>query len=294
MIKNLILSGGAFRCCSHIGCVKYLEEHDVLKNITSFIGTSAGSIIACLLCLGFTSTEMTLVLNEFFQMQEECPPDLENILNLYYTMGLSDGQLITMFINRMIQKKVKDYNATQPMTFIQLAKHTGKNLVVYACKLPTLDKAYFSVDTTPDLEIALAIRASCSLPFIFTPITINNDMYIDAGIINNFPHDYVSNNKLKDTLGIHIKGSDKHKALPENLNIMSYMRIILNGMMQKLNASYGEAPSSVMVIQITQDDSDGFDINFDMSTCTFRISKEKVNALIEEGYNCISKKFQIS
>lgn len=289
MIKNLILSGGAFRCCSHIGCVQFLEEKGTMHNIDTFIGTSAGAIVACLLCMGFTSSEMADAIWELISMQAECPPDIENILNIYYSMGLSNGELIIKFIRKMIKRKIKGMDR-DTVTFSDFAKHTGKNLVVLACKLPNLDKVYFSVDNYPDLDVITAIRASCSLPFIFTPITIQGDVYIDAGIINNFPHDYVKDNKLKDTLGIHIRGSSM-PVLPDTLNLLSLMRTILDAMMRKLNTSYGDIPKSVTVVDIHQENSDGFDIHFDMSSCAFKINKEKVTELIELGYNKIKAVF---
>lgn len=293
MIKNLILSGGAFRCCSHIGCVRYLEEKGSMQSIDTFIGTSAGAIVACLLCMGFKSSEMEEAIWELIGMQSECPPDIENILNIYYSMGLSDGELVRMFIRKMLKKKVKRETVEKEgMTFLEFAKYTGKNLVVLACKLPDLEKVYFSVDNYPDLDIVTAIRASCSLPFIFTPITIQGDVFIDAGIINNFPHDYVKNNKLKDTLGIHIRGASM-PVVPDKLNLLSLIRTILDAMMRKLNTSYGDIPASVTVVEIHQENTDGFDIHFDMSSCAFKINKEKVGELIELGYGKIKAVFEL-
>lgn len=289
MIKNLILSGGAFRCCSHIGCIQYLEEHNMLKPIMTFIGTSAGSLVCLCLCLGMSSTQIREAIFDFIALQHDCPPNIENILNLYYTLGIDDGSIIVRFVELMLTRK---YN-TRSMTFIEFAKASGKNLVVYASKLPTLDTMYFSLDTTPDIDVGIAIRASCSLPIIFTPVQIGTQIYIDPGLVSNFPYDYIEKNRLKDTLGIQIKGG--HPIVNEKMNIVVYMRCILDALMKKANiATSCHVPSCLTVVDLLQDGSDGFDINFDITSCTFAVSKEKVQTYIDIGYKRISEVLQSS
>lgn len=286
MIKNLILSGGAFKCCSHIGCIQYLEEQNALQYIDTFIGTSAGSLVCLCLCLGFSSIQIREAIKDFIVLQKDCPPDIDTVLNLYYTMGLLDGKIIFKFVERLLQKRAKVSN----MSFLEFTKLTGKNFIVYSAKLPNLETTYFSVDTTPDLDIATAIRASCSLPIIFTPVKIGDNLYIDSGMVANFPHDYVKNNKLKDTLGIHIK-SEMKTIMPDKLNVVTMMRMVLDSMMKKANESNGHIPKCMTHVEIVQPDCDGFEVNFDVTTCSFNISDEKINKYIEFGYTRIKQVF---
>jgi NTE family protein len=36
-------------------------------------------------------------------------------------------------------------------------------------------------------DLALAVKASSSIPIVFPPIEVNGDLYCDGGVINNFP-----------------------------------------------------------------------------------------------------------
>ena len=45
MIKNLVLSGCGVKIFLYLGILKYLDEINILKNITRYVGCSAGSLI---------------------------------------------------------------------------------------------------------------------------------------------------------------------------------------------------------------------------------------------------------
>lgn len=287
MIKNLILSGGALRSCSHIGCIKYLEEQNALDSIDTFIGTSAGSLVSFCVCLGMKSNDMRVALKEFIHLQKECPPNIDNLLNIFYTMGATDGEVLLKFVSKQLQKYAKVNN----MSFIEFAKFSGKNFVVYAARLPTLDSVYFSVDTTPDLDIATAIRASCSLPLVFTPVRIKDDIFIDAGLVYNFPFDYVKKNRLHDTLGVNIR-SNPSKETPKDLNIGTLFRMIIDALMRKANQAHGDVPDCMTIIDITMDDSDGLEINFDLSQCAFQIPDDTINDYIDLGYRKMKETYE--
>jgi len=50
-IRQLTLGGIGFLMPVQIGCVKYLEEAGILKDIDLFVGSSSGSIISLLTCM---------------------------------------------------------------------------------------------------------------------------------------------------------------------------------------------------------------------------------------------------
>jgi predicted acylesterase/phospholipase RssA len=196
--------------------------------------------------------------------------------------------MINMFVHRAIKKKFKK----ESMTFLEFIKATGKNFIVCAARIPSLENVYFSADATPDVDIALAIRASCSLPFIFTPVEIGNHIYIDAGLVHNFPCDILQENTLKDTLGINIKGSSKYECDLNKLTMPIFLRIIFDSMMRRLNSSHGAPPPCITVVEIAPPNTDGFDIHFDMETCTFKIPENKIKEYTDFGYACIKKNFE--
>ena len=52
MINNIVFSGGGIKGLIFIGCLKYLEENNLLKNIKAISGTSIGGVFSFLLNIG--------------------------------------------------------------------------------------------------------------------------------------------------------------------------------------------------------------------------------------------------
>jgi NTE family protein len=53
--KNLVLEGGGIRGMAYSGAIKVLDEKGVLPQIEKVAGTSAGSIVALLISLGYSA-----------------------------------------------------------------------------------------------------------------------------------------------------------------------------------------------------------------------------------------------
>jgi predicted acylesterase/phospholipase RssA len=68
-----------------------------------------------------------------------------------------------------------------------------KDLLVTGVRRDTGELEIFSAATTPDVEIALACRASASIPVVFKPVTINGHKYVDGGYRDNIPRKYFGN-----------------------------------------------------------------------------------------------------
>ncbi len=65
-----------------------------------------------------------------------------------------------------------------------------KDLVITATNRATGELTIFDARKTPDVEIALACRASASIPIVFEPVTINGVEYVDGGYRDNLPQKY--------------------------------------------------------------------------------------------------------
>ena len=48
---------------------------------------------------------------------------------------------------------------------------------------------YFSADTTPNMRVARAVRASSSIPFVFAPVQHDGHVYVDGGLMRRVPID---------------------------------------------------------------------------------------------------------
>lgn len=272
MYTSIVIAGGAMKAMACIGVTKYLEEQGIMKSIKNFVGTSAGSIICLTMILGYSSQEIKKVIIEILADDEATKFDIEKIFDILTTYGMNDGSGLEKGIKKILYKKYH----LEDITFIDLAKASGKNLVVCVSNLTKESCEYFSVDTTPNLSVIKAIIASCSIPILFQPIEINSCLYVDGGLYNNFPINYFSDHKLRDILGINIvfKKYQKHDTFGK------YLRFLFNSMLDKSNENITNNKDKNIVTLEFEDE----EVWFTFDDVKIKLSENKLEEYINIGY----------
>jgi len=250
---KMVVAGGAIRTFASIGTIKYLEEQDLINTIKHFVGTSAGSVICLFLVLGYTSSEIFDFIIANFKRDEIASIKIEDVFQIINNYGLNLGANISTFVATMLHQKIK----VKDITFLELAKHTGNNLVVCVANLTKQQEEYWSVDTTPNMSVIKAIKTSCSLPILFTPTKHNGDLYIDGGIYNNFPIHYfydnmhTSNDGIKDIIGINITSSPPNN----NDDFVSYISMLFHTIISRLTKPFhSNLQNNVVTIEFSDED----------------------------------------
>jgi NTE family protein len=199
LFDTLVFSGGGLRGFTYIGSLKALEEYDILKNIKTYAGSSIGALMAAVVAVGYTSGELhDFILH--FDYKDVKDISLFNFIKNY---GIDSGNRIQLFIRLLLKKKTE----FDDLTFLELYEKTGRNLIITATCLNDRKLELLDYQKTPNLSIAKAIRMSISLPFVLQPVSHNDKMYIDGGLLNNFPiHIFDHNQKI---LGIEISDNKK-------------------------------------------------------------------------------------
>lgn len=155
----LMLSGGASFGIYHLGVIKALLEQNLMPRIIS--GSSMGAIVAGAACTK-TDSELSnfFAAPEFIHRVAIKPNDLSNILEAGSI--LNPEQLM-----EHIQNNVGDY------TFKEAYEKTGRtlNISVSATRKRQRPRV-LNHFTTPNLLIKYSILASCALPGIFPPVTL--------------------------------------------------------------------------------------------------------------------------
>ncbi len=191
--STLVLSGGGVRGVAYVGVFKKLQEMDILQNIKTVCGVSIGSIFGLLHIIGYTSDELReeLLRTDFMAFKST------SIKHLSSYFGIDSGKGIIKWVEVMMEKK----GFPKTINFEQLYKRTGKDLQVLATQLNTYQLVKFTFDSFPKLKVIKAIKMSISLPLIFAATRYNGNIYVDGGIMNNYPIDLFSNS-LENVLGI--------------------------------------------------------------------------------------------
>ena len=74
-----------------------------------------------------------------------------------------------------------------------------KDLIITATNKGTGELKIFNATETPDVEIALACRASAAIPIVLRSTEIDGVKYVDGGYVDNIPQRYFSKNGLKQS-----------------------------------------------------------------------------------------------
>lgn len=158
MKTGIVLSGGGVRGVAHIGVLKALDELGVTIDCIS--GTSAGALAGALYAQGIKpDTIFELIKGMRF---------LNSVRPAWARTGLlnMDG------IKELLQKNIpiNNFNSLRiPLT-------------VAATDIRKGQVHYFS-----EGELIEAILASCSIPAIFNPVSLNGNLYVDGGLVDNLP-----------------------------------------------------------------------------------------------------------
>lgn len=157
---TLVLSGGGARGIAHIGVIEELVKLNV--NIASISGTSMGALIGGIYAVG--------KLEEFKQwMLKVNRTKIFKLIDFSFsTQGLVKGERIFNEIKEFITDvNIEDLPIKYTATAFDIAN--GREVV--------FDKG----------SLYNAIRASISIPTIFTPLTLGDSVFIDGGVVNNIP-----------------------------------------------------------------------------------------------------------
>lgn len=180
--KTLILSGGSFGGIATIGAIYELYNLNQHKDLSMFIGTSIGSIIAYLLIIGYTPLDL---------LQIVCHSDLLSGLkdiklgNFIKGKGLANFGTIASQLEELTIKKIGRY-----LLMKDIFQVFHKELVIITYNLTENKTEYITSDTHPDLPVIIALRMSCNIPILFDRFYYNFCEYVDGGTSNNFAIDY--------------------------------------------------------------------------------------------------------
>jgi NTE family protein len=153
---GLALGSGGPKGLSHIGIIKVLEENNI--PIDFIAGSSIGSVIG-----GFYAATKDIKKIEEIALSNNWRQTLSLFFDPSLRQGFVSGRKIRNFIENIIGKiNFKDLKI--PLSVVTTDIKTGEAVVI--------DKG----------EVALAIRASSSIPLIFKPAKLNNRLLVDGGL----------------------------------------------------------------------------------------------------------------
>ncbi len=155
---GIVLSGGGIRGIAHLGVLKACTNAGI--QFTHISGTSAGSIAGAFYAAGIDPENSLGII-------------IKTNLLRYLRPALGSLGLINI---ENINNILKDYFPEDKIESLKIP------LTICATNFSEGNITYFT-----EGPLIRSLLASSCIPGIFKPIMIENQMYVDGGILNNFP-----------------------------------------------------------------------------------------------------------
>jgi NTE family protein len=206
---GLVLEGGGALGLAHIGVLQWLYQHHVPVDLVA--GTSMGGLVGGIYATGRSPQEIQQLIQKVnwdqalsgelpfrdlsYRRKEdeiEFPTRIEFGLRhgVQLPAGFNSGQQVSFILDNVSlpYSQIKSFNdLPTPFACVATELNTGKQHVFH------------------DGSLALALRATMSLPGIFTPVTSGKNVYADGGLLNNLPVDVAQGMGAQLTIAVYLR-----------------------------------------------------------------------------------------
>lgn len=236
-----------------LGALAELQRAGWLHGVRRFAGTSVGAVLATVLAI---DADVERVFQRHVQNFRYAASI--DVGSLDKTFGLDTGDGLRAWIDVVLR---------EPITFAEVKVKHGSTLLVCASNLNTRRSVVFGPDTHPDMDVARALRMSCSVPLYFAATTYENELYVDGAITDNFPVDVAAREGGR-VLGVRIRAQATQP-----------------GASWTLERFMGAIVESVTVREVCQKDAVVLELEVGPNTqpLNFRMPPQEIRAMYELG-----------
>lgn len=279
--NTLVLSGGSIKTISMLGSIQYCYDNSLLDGVTTYIGTSAGSMLNYLLCIGYTPIEIIIYLctHNIFEAVQYL--DVVSMMNGGGAIGFSKFQ---EHLEKMTIDKIG-----RLVTFKDVQNLFKKDLIVTTYNYTKQIPEYLSPTSTPDMPCLVALRMTSCLPFIFEPFKYMDCQYLDGAFGDNFPilynlDDENENSVKSHRLGITVEVYDYSENPEDNVldttKLVEYLYKIITIPLKQNVLNKLESAKHMDIIRIKND----------VNMFNYRLNSKEKMELFSVGYQ-IAKDF---
>jgi NTE family protein len=193
---GLALGGGAARGCAHVGVLEVLEEMHI--PVDYIAGTSMGAVVGGLYASGMSADEIDHALTTIDW--RDAMNDRTRFKDLAFRRKEDESRYLTAFEAGIQNRRIalpRGLRSAQKLRFLLQSYLIPVAGIRDFSKLPIPFKAVAADIETGDAvlldhgDLAEAIRASLSIPGMFSPVERDGKVLVDGGIADNVPVDVV-------------------------------------------------------------------------------------------------------
>ena len=167
---GLVLGGGAARGIAHVGVLQALEENGIYPAVIA--GTSVGALVGGLYAAGVSSMRLATIVRDLKWLDlvsVRLPAINWSDPARTIPMGMVDLDKLMEWIDQVVGSPVDIQQLNLPYAAVATDLLSGEIVVMN------------------EGPLAEAIRASCSVPGVFTPYHRNGRLLVDGVVVNNLP-----------------------------------------------------------------------------------------------------------
>lgn len=174
---GLALSGGGMKGLAHIGVLKVLEKYKIPIDMIS--GTSMGALIGSLYA---------------------CQPNAKKL----------EHDVLSENIEKLLDYTLSSHGIIKGNKIEEFLRVRMNNITFDKLKIPTFITA-FDLDKKREViysrgDVTQAVRASISIPGIFIPVENNNEIIVDAGLVDPVPTEVLRKNGADIIIAVNVSG----------------------------------------------------------------------------------------
>jgi NTE family protein len=186
---GLCLSGGGAKGLAHIGLLKLIDSLGI--KVDYITGTSMGSVVGGLYAAGYTGNQIDsiahtidwdILLNQYVPMNEINSDEKDEYGRYIAEIPIKKGKVLLTGI-------IEGQELLN--TLMRLTKHVNEIVDFNKLPIPFKCMAVDIVKVEPVVmdhgSLAIAMRASMSIPTVFKPTKVDNKLLVDGGLMVNFP-----------------------------------------------------------------------------------------------------------
>ena len=183
-IKHLVLPGGCVNGIKTLGILKHLSDSGLInvENIVSIDATSIGSVIAILIALKFSWTDIIDYVVKR-PWHETIDFSVTNLVSLFTQKGFYDRKLYNLFFKPFFDARGIDME----ITFLEFHKLTNIDLHFYTLSLNRFEIVDLNYTDFPDLPILNAVHMTSAIPVLIEPVFYKDEYFVDGAYGSNYP-----------------------------------------------------------------------------------------------------------
>ncbi len=314
---NLAIEGGGVKGIAYGGALAVLDQARILEKhkLKRVVGTSAGSITAALIALGYTADEVLAILFNL-DLEEFKQGGAGGMARLVRHFGWYSGDYYLDWVQCQVQNQTGDPNTT-----FQELHERNQGLGLPDLYVVTTDLSHsrwrvLSHETVPCMPVAGAVRISGSLPFFWNALRFDLEdfeltsegcrepapsptagVFSDGGVLLNYPISvfdtafYVNGGEPDDeeinarTLGLYLQHPPKDQRPALSIkDLPEYARALAESYQHSQVDHFDDSPCD-------QERSVRID-NLGVKTTDFNLTPAQKQSLVNSGFDHTCKYLQ--